>query len=219
MLSHANINVRRVRGGPWGQNCFLVTHDGRALVIDPGGNADEILSVLDARNLALVAILNTHGHFDHIGAVQQLVDVTGAAFYISGKEVPIMKTSNMLRFIFKSKEKVVVPRSFVDLDSSPSDLVFGAMMVRRIETPGHTPGGQCFVIGNHLFSGDTVLRSMPGTAELPGGNAEDLARSLKLLGTLPSGLILHPGHGADTTLGETLELICDRSSRTFGESE
>ena len=208
-----------MRGGPWGQNCFVVAQDGRALVIDPGGHADEILAELGAQDLALIAILNTHGHFDHIGAVQPLVDATGADFYISGKEVPIMKTSNMLRFIFKSKEKVVVPTSFIDLDTSPDDLVFGAMTVRRIETPGHTPGGHCFVIGDHLFSGDTVLRSMPGTAELPGGDAADLARSLELLCTLPSELILHPGHGGDTTLGETLDSILVRTAEISGEPE
>ena len=124
------VDVQRMRGGPWGQNCFVVAQDGRALVIDPGGHADEILAELGARDLALIAILNTHGHFDHIGAVQPLVDATGADFYISGKEVPIMKTSNMLRFIFKSKEKVVVPTSFIDLDTHPAqrvdDILFGS---------------------------------------------------------------------------------------------
>ena len=76
----------RLPGGPWKQNCFLVANEAAAIVIDPGGSADTILATLDARGLELSAILNTHGHFDHIGAVQALVDATGAPFLISAKE-------------------------------------------------------------------------------------------------------------------------------------
>jgi glyoxylase-like metal-dependent hydrolase (beta-lactamase superfamily II) len=212
-LSDVVIDVARVPGGPWRENSFLLANAGKAVLIDPGGPADDIIEVLEDAGLALVAILNTHGHFDHIGAVQPLIDILGVPFYISGREVPIMKTSNMLRFIFKSKEKVTVPTSFIDLDTLPEHLQLAGLSIRCIETPGHTPGGYCFYIGAHLFSGDTVLRTMPGTAELPGGDPDALLRSLELLATLPPETILHPGHGADSTLGEALTAIAERPVR------
>jgi len=201
------MKVERLRGGPWGQNCYLVANDPDAILVDPGGSAPEILETLAARNLRLVAIVNTHGHFDHIGAVVELAEATGADFYISALELPIMKSSNMLRFIFKSKEKVVVPTRFIDIAGDGVVLEFAGLTIRCLSTPGHTPGGYCFLIGDELFSGDTVLSSMPGTAELPGGNAEDLRRSLLRLGELAPDTVLHPGHGRDTTLGAALAAI------------
>jgi hydroxyacylglutathione hydrolase len=196
--------VERIAGGPWGQNAFLVVNGALALLIDPGGRADAVVSLLAARHLTLVAILNTHGHFDHIGAVQPLIESTRASFYISGREAPIMKTSNMLRFIFKSKEMVVVPKVFTDLDLLPEYIELAGLKIRCIQTPGHTPGGYCFMIGKHLFSGDTLLRNMAGIADLPGGDPAALTNSIELLRTLPQEVTLHPGHGQDTTLDEAL---------------
>ena len=196
--------VERIAGGPWGQNAFLVVNGSQALLIDPGGRADTLVLLLAERMLELVAIINTHGHFDHIGAVQPLLEATQASFYISAREVPIMKTSNMLRFIFKSKEMVVVPTVFTDLDLMPEYINLAGLEIRCLKTPGHTPGGYCFMIGKHLFSGDTVLRNMAGIADLPGGDPAALASSINLLLSLPQEVMLHPGHGRDTTLGEAL---------------
>jgi hydroxyacylglutathione hydrolase len=199
--------VERIAGGPWGQNAFLVVSGSQALLIDPGGRSDAVVSLLAERQLTLVAILNTHGHFDHIGAVQPLLEATRTSFYISAREVPIMKTSNMLRFIFKSKEMVVVPKVFTDLDLQPEYIELAGLKIRCLMTPGHTPGGYCFMIGKHLFSGDTVLPNMAGIADLPGGDPEVLAKSIDLLRTLPQEVTLHPGHGRDTTLAEALASI------------
>lgn len=199
--------VERLPGGPWGQNTFLITNGTRALLVDPGGAASATLALLTERKLSLVGIINTHGHFDHIGAVQQLLDATGTTFYISAREVPIMKTSNLLRFIFKSKEKVTVPKVFTDLDLLQECIELADLNIRCIETPGHTPGGYCFLIEGHLFSGDTVLSKMSGIADLPGGDRAALARSIELLRTLPQDLTLHPGHGRDSSLGDALRFI------------
>lgn len=199
--------VERLPGGPWGQNAFLIVNGLHALLVDPGGGADSVLSLLKERQLSLEAIINTHGHFDHIGAVQQLVNATGATFYISAREVPIMKSSNLLRFIFKSKDKITVPTIFTDLDLLPESIELAGLSIRCISTPGHTPGGYCFLINGHLFSGDTILSNISGIANFPGGDRADLARSINILRTLPQDVTLHPGHGRDTTLGEALANI------------
>lgn len=201
------MHVERVRGGPWNQNAFLVFNGAQAVAIDPGGRPEPVLDAVAARGATLVAILNTHGHFDHIGAVQALVDGTGAAFHISALEVPIMKSSNMLRFIFKIKDRVVVPTVFTDLETLPEQIEVAGLQVRMLRTPGHTPGGHCFLVGGHLFSGDTLLREIPGTSALPGGDAAALADSIKRLGELPGDTVLHPGHGRDTTLGQALDAL------------
>jgi len=199
--------IERLSGGPWGQNTFLITNGLNAILVDPGGSASKILQLLSDRCLSLVAIINTHGHFDHIGAVQQLIDATGVAFYISSKEVPIMKSSNMLRFIFKSRDNIVVPSVFVDLDLLPEYLQVAELQIRCIKTPGHTPGGYCFLIDGHLFSGDTILSKMTGVSDLPGGDKVALAQSIDRLRTLSKDITLHPGHGLDRNLGDALSEI------------
>ena len=199
------MNVSRVGGGPWKQNSFLITLDSSAILIDPGGQSQAILEALDNNCLTLHAIINTHGHFDHIGAVQDIVDRTQSTFYISAQEVPIMNTTNLMRFIFKSKEKIRIPKIFSDLDVMPRKTNFGGISFELVPTPGHTPGGYCFIVGEHIFSGDTVLSSMPGSAELPGGDLQKLASSLNFLQTLPRDLVLHPGHGRDASLGDALD--------------
>ena len=203
------MEVLRIEGGPWNQNCFLVINENSSVLIDPGGNALGILDVIRTRNLNLLAILNTHGHFDHIGAVHEIVSETSSRFLISGKEKPIMRSSNMLRFIFKHKEKISVPTQFEDLDNCGFDLSFIDLHFRLIRTPGHT-------IENHIFTGDTVLSSMPGSAELPGGNIHDLKTSLDFLATLDGDLIAHPGHGRDSKLSQALNLSQNwLNSRSF----
>ena len=199
------MEIIRVGGGPWKQNCFLIIFSNTAILVDPGGQSLEILEILQNRQIELTAVLNTHGHFDHIGAVQDILDQTDAKFYISAREVPIMNSSNLLRFIFKSREKFRIPKDFIDLDVLPRMTEVGGVSIELLPTPGHTPGGYCFVLANHIFSGDTVLSSMPGTAKLPGGNLEDLRNSLALLQTLPRDLTIHPGHGRDGKLGDALD--------------
>jgi hydroxyacylglutathione hydrolase len=197
----------RFRGGPWGQNCFLVVQESDAILVDPGGNAAAMLERVRADRLTIQAIVNTHGHFDHIGGVQEIMDATGASFYISPLEKAIMKTSNMLRFIFKSPDKFKIPQATVDLAGASIRLKFGSIELSCLHTPGHTPGGYCFIVEGHIFTGDTVLTEMPGSAELPGGNADHLIESLEMLALLDPTLIVHPGHGYDTNLGTALASI------------
>lgn len=203
-MSSDDINVQCLPGGHWHQNCYLIHCGTEVVVVDPGGNADFILKTIQDQSLNVHAILNTHGHFDHIGAVVAIQESTGAPFLMSGRDAPIMKQSNLLRFIFQSKESIRIPAVYQDLDMGSDVLEFPGFKVNLIATPGHTPGGYCFRINNRIFTGDTLLANMPGTSELPGGNKVDLANSIKKLSQLPENLRMYPGHGRERALGEVL---------------
>jgi glyoxylase-like metal-dependent hydrolase (beta-lactamase superfamily II) len=208
------VRVDRIEGGPWKQNCFVVASDGEALIIDPGGNAQNIVDHLEREKLKLRAIVNTHGHYDHLGAVVALAARGDAPFFISGREAPIMRGANMLRFIFRSPEKVVVPDDYVDLDQLTGPLEVGGVSIECISTPGHTPGSHCFRIGEHLFTGDTILPRSPGNTRLPGGDEGALMNSLARLRELPPLTLVHPGHGRDMPLGEGLDAVAAQDRRS-----
>jgi len=197
--------IERFPGGPWKQNAFLVVNQGEALVIAPGGSADLIVEALADRKLNLVGILNTHGHFDHIGGVNGLIQKTGATFYISGREIPILKSANMYRYIYKLDAPIVVPKTFVDLDAVTQPMHLAGLSVHALHTPGHTPGSYSFHIDAHLFTGDTMLASAEATTALPGGDRSALLESIEALATLPPATIVHPGHGSDLSLGAALD--------------
>lgn len=208
------MRVSRLPGGPWKQNCFMVADGGDAVLIDPGGNAAGILAHLSESGLRLQGVLNTHGHFDHLGAVCEVMRQSGAPLFISDQEAPIMRSSNLLRFIFRSTEPVEVPDSWTNLDGLEGMTGDVPLGIECIATPGHTPGSYCFRIGDHLFGGDTVLPRAPGNTMLPGGDALAIEVSLAALRELPPTMVLHPGHGRDQPLHEALHTIAARSSVT-----
>jgi hydroxyacylglutathione hydrolase len=206
------VSVTPLPGGPWKQNCYIVAEGSDAVLVDPGGNATSILAYVGENGLRLHGVLNTHGHFDHLGAVCEVLRETGVPFFISGKEAPIMRSSNMLRFIFRSSEPVEVPDSWVDLDGLGGKTGMVPLGIECLATPGHTPGSYCFRYGDHLFGGDTVLPRAPGNTRLPGGDALAMHVSLSALRELPPATVLHPGHGQDQLLHDALDLIAARSS-------
>lgn len=201
------LSVTPIKAGPWSQLCYLVSKGDNAILVDPGANAKEILAEIDRNNLNLQAICNTHGHFDHIGAVTEICGQTGAPFFISSREVPIMKSANMFRLIFRTSDKVDVPQSFLDLETIEGPLNFGPITINLLSTPGHTPGGYCFEIEGNLFTGDTLLPNSSALASLPGGNIDELRRSLDLLRSCNPDWTVHPGHGKAMKLSEALETV------------
>jgi hydroxyacylglutathione hydrolase len=210
------VQVTRLQGGPWGQNCFVLHRQSKALIIDPGAattaRIGAILDFLRKNGLILDAIVNTHGHFDHIGGVIPLVDATGADFFISGKEEKIMKQSNMLRYMFKISDGVSIPKRYTDLDGLPRTLERAGLQIVLVPTPGHTPGGYCFIVEDKIFTGDTLLPSTSLPSQLPGSNLDDLFKSIDALRQLPNNMNVYPGHGSPISLGEALEAF-DRTNQ------
>ena len=168
-------SIMQITNGPMKQNCYIVSKDGYALIIDPGSEDERIITEIENNKLQPIAILNTHAHFDHIGAVEIIRKRYNIPFFLSDADLPLMRRANLYRLIFNGKTNVTVPTevcSVIDLRIANLD----PFEVQVIDTPGHTEGGMSFVIGDALFTGDTLMGNGPGRSDLPGGNKDDLAR-------------------------------------------
>jgi hydroxyacylglutathione hydrolase len=195
--------VIRITNGPMKQNCYIVHEDGIALIIDPGSEADRIIDDIDSNHLQPVAILNTHGHFDHIGAVEAVRTRYQIPFFLHDGDIPLMRRANLYKLIFSSETNVTVPQEVCSMtDIRNANL--GLFDVNVLETPGHTEGGVSFVIGASLFSGDTLMGNGPGRSDLPGGSSKALQQSLQTYRDLPSDLTVYAGHGRPVSLAEAL---------------
>jgi len=203
------VKIDRIVVGPLEVNCWIVSDaaDGPCVVIDPGGDSEELLRALDARVPA--AIILTHGHFDHIGAVRELVQTTGAPLLVHAEDAASItspQTNGGALFGF-SDSAPEATRLLADGD----EIHAGALTFRVLHTPGHTPGGICLFVSDlsgsqpHLFSGDTLFAGSVGRTDFPGGDARTLSRSIaEKIATLPPATAVHPGHGPDTTIAREL---------------
>lgn len=200
-----NPRVAQFVNGKWHQNCFLLFNDAsEALIVDPGSDVGEIASRIEAEGARPLAILNTHAHYDHVGAVAGLMHKYAIPFFLNGEDGELLRRANLYKLIFDSREAVTVPNITHDLRDQPTCLEFGSFAVEWFPTPGHTPGSVCFRVGRALFTGDTLMPSGPGRTDLPGGNPEDLQASLAQLNLLPSNLELYAGHGPVSRLADAL---------------
>lgn len=175
--------------GNYQTNCYIV-HEENAktcVIIDPGYQAEDILQELQSLGLTLEAILLTHGHFDHVGAVKTLAAETNCRVYLHREELalPEMFTAG--------------PLFYTDLYEN-NTLSLAGLDFRVMHTPGHTPGSVCLICEKHLFSGDTLFAGSCGRTDLPGGDWTAIRKSLLQLRELEGEFAVHPGHGESTTL-------------------
>ena len=183
------MNLKTLALGAYQTNCYLLSNGSEALVIDPGYEPDTILDSLEG--LTLKAILLTHGHFDHVGAVKELVAETGCEVYIHAAEstMPPMMTAGPLYYT----------RTYAEGDTIAP--IEGAEL-KVLHTPGHTPGSVCLLWGQELFAGDTLFAGSCGRVDLPGGDPAQMMQSLNRLASLQADYRVHPGHGPSTTLSQ-----------------
>ena len=176
--------------GDYQTNCYILHQEGNrdCVVIDPGYEPEIILSYLGEKDLTLQAILLTHGHFDHVGAVRELAAQTDCRVYINPKDLslPPMLTAG--------------PLYYTNTYGEGDLLDIAGISFRVLETPGHTPGSVCLMAEQNLFSGDTLFRGSCGRTDLPGGDYRAMKESLKRLAALKEDYAVYPGHGSNTTL-------------------
>ena len=178
------MHIKRIVVGMLQTNCYILAGENSGIVIDPGDEVDRILEELG--DLKVDLILLTHNHFDHIGALSALVAATSATVAIHPLD----------SFDAANKE----------LDDGEK-IHFEEEEILVIHTPGHTPGGCCFLLGENLFSGDTLFSGGWGNTAFPGGNETAIFKSIReRLMSLPDSTIVYPGHGDSTTIGEERDL-------------
>jgi len=177
-------------------NCYIVSSEGQAAVIDPGGHAEKVQNFLEDKGLQLKAILLTHAHDDHTGGVNRLRELLPAPVYMHKGDLglSIRRTGRC----FEEPEDI---RFYEEGDRLP----LGSVELEILETPGHTPGGVSIRCEDALFTGDTLFKGSTGRADL-GGDFDTELRSLKKLALLPGDLRVYPGHGEATTLDRERQL-------------
>jgi hydroxyacylglutathione hydrolase len=200
-----DIVVDRFALGPIQTNCYVVRANGAtpgAVVVDPGGEAPELLLQLERLGATCAAILVTHGHFDHVGGVADLAESTGGPVYM-----PEGERDRLERY------SEFAPAGVPGRPHTPDHLLEGGETIEVaglafecVSIPGHSPGHVAFYVDGHLFSGDLLFAGSVGRVDLPGGDWETLLESVRtLVDRYPAETIVYPGHGPQTTLGAELE--------------
>jgi hydroxyacylglutathione hydrolase len=190
--------------GPIQENCFLFRREGsdRALIVDPGEEAERLLGEIDALGVQLDGILLTHTHFDHVGAVAPIAKATGAEVWVPEIEKGVLADINSYvpwaefgPYESWDAEHTLAGGEKLELAGFEIDVLF---------TPGHSPGHVTFSVPDEaaIFSGDVLFQGSVGRTDLPGGDPRVLMESLRMLAaTLPDETIVHPGHMGITTIG------------------
>lgn len=193
------MRIRRLTLGPLDTNCWLVDdgEGGPLLVVDPADDPKVILETIDGDPVAAVVL--THGHFDHLGALADVLESTGAPLLIHEADAASSTTAEgNLGALFGFY--AVAPEAHRELRDG--DVIeAGGVSLKVIDTPGHTPGSICLYTPGHLITGDTVFSGSIGRSDFEGGDPHDMRTSVARLAGLPDDTRIYPGHGPESTIG------------------
>lgn len=198
-ISEDEMKIKCIETEPYAENCYVVSDDlGTGVIIDPGESFDKISLYLMQNGINPEAILLTHGHFDHVGAVNSLKQEYNLEVYANIYEKGLLSDPSMIYVFGGSGKAIEVDKWFEDEDV----LRFGELSFKVLHTPGHTAGSSCFLIENHLLSGDTLFRESVGRCDLPGGSYDAISSSIKnKIFSLADDTQVYPGHGSMTDVG------------------
>ena len=189
--------------GTFGVNCYILRLETVNIIIDPGADFNIICRYFEEGGTRPDMIINTHGHYDHIGAVPELIREYGIPFYIhEAEEDIIMDPLKNYSSYFDGNELILKTYHLI---TSKDKSYFTSLGMDLISTPGHTPGSMVIVAGKYLFSGDLLFNGGIGRTDLPGGDPDEIKRSLRGLKKLDGGLAVYPGHGENSVLREEFE--------------
>jgi len=200
---HLIIKIHKITTGPFQENGYIV-HDKNSkncFIIDPGDSPTSYINKIEEYKLKPIAIINTHGHIDHIHGIQPIKEHFSIPFYIHENEKIIIDhyPNGCLMYGMAPNKKPEVDRWLAD----ETEIEIGEYKIGIINTPGHTPGGICIKINNDIFTGDTLFKGSIGRTDFPGGDYETLMNSLKkLISEISGETTVHSGHGFSTTIEE-----------------
>lgn len=193
----------RLEVGMLETNCYIYKDDetGEGMLVDPGGDASNILEIISDNNIKIKYIVLTHGHWDHIGAIERIKAHTNAEILIHENDAECLHDSSAsLSVMFGINSPNVKPDRFI---KQGDELKVGNSSFKVIHTPGHTPGGICLHGENILLSGDTLFQGAIGRTDLPGGDYKTIMESIRSkLMVLDENTAVYPGHGKKTTIGK-----------------
>lgn len=179
-------------------NCYLLKEDGHVLIIDPASSTNRILSLLDEQDV-VDGIVLTHGHFDHIGAVDLLKKRLHCPVYIHYLDEKLARDARIDRF----GTDIAVKSAMTLIDGGRLNI--GAFELEILHTPGHTDGSICIGYKNHLFTGDTLFEGSVGRCDLYSGSDSKLKQSLRMICKRHPDTLIYPGHGNTTVLMNELK--------------
>jgi glyoxylase-like metal-dependent hydrolase (beta-lactamase superfamily II) len=192
------MKVKKIPAGELMTNCYIVMDENtkEGFVLDPGGNEDRINAEVESLGAKIKFILLTHGHFDHTGGAIDLSNRYGVSIYLNLKDLQYVEAKDSL-FNMKNYDR----NKIIAIDES-AKLKIGEYEIKCIETPGHSPGGVCYLVNNILLSGDTIFAGSIGRTDFIGGNFNTLIDNVKnKLFILEDTVKVMPGHEGDTTIG------------------
>lgn len=198
--------VKRIEVGFMGVNCYLVGCEltNEALVIDPGDDSDWILEEIRSRGWKVRYIVNTHGHFDHIGANAEVKKCTGAEILIHAVDAAMLTEPTLNLSVMLVHEDVLIAGDPADRTLQDGELieVGETIKLQVIHTPGHTPGSISLYQSGHLFTGDTLFSYSIGRTDFAGGSFEQIMESIRKLLRYSDETKVYPGHNTLSTIGE-----------------
>jgi len=199
-------SIERIVVGPEKQNCYIL-HDssGDAIVIDPGSEGERVCGLIDSLDVKPSSIINTHGHFDHIGGVDLVGKKYGIPFALHGGDRKLLRRANLYaKMSYPEASSIEVPKFDLDLSQK---LQINSSLVKSLEVkhlPGHTPGSVCLFYEDFVLSGDIVFRNSIGRTDLPGGDPKSMNSSVQWLIDNAKGKRFFPGHGNSFLLSDVV---------------
>lgn len=191
--------VTKIPVGELSENCYIIsTEKGNAVAVDSGAEPEKLLSFLKENSLTLKKILLTHGHFDHYGAVAELVKNTGAEVFIHSLDVPMLSSDSL-----SLGDNMGVHCEPVTEYTTVKDgdvICLDELEFHVLYTPGHTKGGVTYVCNDAVFSGDTLFCGDVGRTDFPGGSYPEIIASVRKIAALDGDYKVYPGHGHSSVL-------------------
>lgn len=178
--------------GAYQTNCYMIWAEksDTCVVIDPGYEPETILAQAAKQGKTIEAVLLTHGHFDHVGAVRILAAETDCDVYLCAADLSM------------PPQFTAGPLYYTNTYSEGDVLFLAGLRIRVIQTPGHTKGSVCLLVEDAMFSGDTLFEGSCGRTDLPGGSWTEIVQSLQRLAAMEKDYKVYPGHGGSTTLAQ-----------------